>query len=267
MKKLKYIKRIFENFNSSKVLSISGMNVTILNPDGKEVSIDMEDDGEYEEIVDYHDVDISVSGEDEKYRYSMSASTDRHRNYIEISSTELEVELLSDINAREEKRKVIDAKWSEDNKIKIADEEARIQKEIKDSGLSKADFNLERNFKNENKSNSYNQSNIDPESSVILIELEDLIYDEDGKVDDVIYRLIKYPIPPNPLDDRADDYDELMDFFGLIDMDKIKDDIRGLYGMLRRGTKIKSIKYPREFDDPREFIKRSKWYSDLSDII
>lgn len=41
---LKYIKKIYESLNDIKVLSIDGNSITLINPDGKKVTIQFEED-------------------------------------------------------------------------------------------------------------------------------------------------------------------------------------------------------------------------------
>ena len=66
MKTLKYIRRINEAVSEVKIISVSDHTVKLINPNGKEVTIEVEEDGSYEDWVDPPYVkEVSVRGEDD----------------------------------------------------------------------------------------------------------------------------------------------------------------------------------------------------------
>jgi hypothetical protein len=148
---MKYIE-LFESFNKNiKILSTSDNFAKIINPDGKEVEVEFDEDGQWSEWIDPPYVkEVSIVGDDGKYQYTASASTDGQNTFFEINTDYgLEVELMSEVKAREEKRRLkIEAQRLERERIEREKEES-IAREIKDQGISRIDYEIRKLAKNQ----------------------------------------------------------------------------------------------------------------------
>jgi len=148
---MKYIE-LFESFNKNiKILSTSDNFAKILNPDGKEVEVEFDEDGQWSEWIDPPYVkEVSIVGDDGKYQYTASASTDDQNTFFEINTDYgLDVEPMSEVKAREEKRRLkIEAQRLERERIEREKEES-IAREIKDQGISRIDYEIRKLAKNQ----------------------------------------------------------------------------------------------------------------------
>ena len=106
MQKLKYIKRIFESLDEFKLISSSQLTAKISRPDGKIVTIEFDEDGEFEEEVDPPYVsEVSISGVDDDYRYTTSAYKSVGDDYEIIDDYGVDAEPLSEYQKRVDARK------------------------------------------------------------------------------------------------------------------------------------------------------------------
>jgi len=168
---MKYIKKIFEVSNNVKILSIDGSRVQLINPDGKEVTVEFEEDGQWSDWVDPPYVkEVSISGDDGKYQYSMGASTDEHGHHFEINTEDIEWETLADVRAREERMQKRHADHMAKVEKERKEEEARVNKEISDLGITRFEYEVRVLL------NSYKEPASD--SNYVIVETESI--DDEG---------------------------------------------------------------------------------------
>jgi hypothetical protein len=271
MKQLKYIRRIFENTSPIDIISVNGKKVTLLNPDGKQVTIEVEEDGNYSEYIDSYTKEVSVSGDDGTYQYGMTASTDRHDNHFEIMTDyDIDVESIEEVTKRKEKQRISFNKRQSEYKIQQDNEASKRDELIAKSGLSRDAWLKEEQIKQLNNNNVYIELNKDtnPDSDIILIELIHMSYDEDSiKPEYIDSSLIKYPVPLNPLNPDDDDFYEMTSFFGLVDVDSIKSDLTNKKIIVKYRTEFGGIKQLSDVDDPHGYIKRIPFYANVEHFI
>lgn len=177
MSHLKYIK-LFESSGNVEVISIDSNKVTLVNPDGKEVTVEFEEDGQWSEWVDPPYVkEVSVSGEDGTYEYYMSAQTDEHGSYFEIDSENIDWDSLEDVRSQEEERKKKHTEHMARVERERREEEERINREVEERGITRLDYEIERIVK-EYDSSKYLPEQPDPNSPYVLVESQSI--DEDG---------------------------------------------------------------------------------------
>jgi len=142
---MKYIKKIFEVSNNVKILSIDGSRVQLINPDGKEVTVEFEEDGQWSEWVDPPYVkEVSISGDDGKYQYSMGASTDEHGHHFEINTEDIEWESLDKIREEQARRAKQAEEAREKRELEAQQKAEQIEREILDRGITRLDYEVEK---------------------------------------------------------------------------------------------------------------------------
>lgn len=267
MAQLKHIQRLFEHSNDVKILSIDDYKVTFINPDGEQVVVDMYPDGDWEDWIDPPYVkSVSISGDDGKYKYSMSAETDEEGTYLEIDNYDLNVESLEDIEKRK-KQAAIKAEFR--RKQQEEENQKRREQWLKDveaSGLSESDYSKEKRLQELLNNPILKQKNkeVDPDSLFKLAKIEHYYYDEKGRVEDVDHTYIKIPINAvGDIDPSDQEYDQMADMLGLGTSDDEIMELLKEKGFLRKRDKyIGLINPPKE--DPRKYAKRAPFFSDLS---
>lgn len=265
---MKYIKsyNIFEDINDSKIINIEGDKVTLINPEGKTVTIEIEEDGEYSEWIDPPYVkEISVSGDDDTYRYSMSAQTDDNNSFLEIDTDTLEIEKLSDIKDRENKIKAKNEEFRLQQKRLREIEAEQYKKDLEESGLSEDDFRKEERLKDLNLRYAELQKGIEHTGMVLALVEEPSYYE--GKLEEINIALIKVPSLEIPEMEKDDDvYDEMVELLGGPSIEDIEKDLRDK-NKIRKQDNLKDLIYTSKIKDPRNYLGRAPYYADVYDLI
>lgn len=181
MKKLKYIKRIFESNDSVDIISISGDTVELVRPDGKTVKVSFEEDGEWEDFIDPPYVKaVSMSGQDDKYIYSTSGSTVTGEPAELDDDPEIEFELLSEFKEREQRMLDRQAESIKRWKQELKDKKDKEEREIARLGISRAEYEFRKFVKSEldkaNRNSVSQKGNIE-EYAIVKTRYKDNSYD------------------------------------------------------------------------------------------
>ena len=264
MKQLKHIRRIFESTSPITVTGVDGKKVTLINPDGKHVTIEVEEDGNYSEYIDSYTKEISVSGEDGTYNYGMTAMTDDHDTYFEIMTEyDIEVETLDELKKQKERSIESNRKWQVKNQIRLDNEERERNDIVKKSGLSALDYASEERLEQSISSDYYKKlnSDIDKDETFRLAKIYRQYFDEDGKFDD--YETFYLKVPFFNTSGIVDD--DIFSFISGETSDTIQTQLTKL-GIFKKYDKLDSIISPHDIDDPRKYMERAPFYFDVSSL-
>jgi hypothetical protein len=263
---MKYIMRLFEYVNHAKLLDINDMTVKFINPDGEEVSVEMEPDGEWEEWEEYPYVkSVSVSGSDGKYEYYMSAYGDEHSGY-EISDSDFDLMSFEDIKKKEEKRKKENEERHARLKKEREEHQRQYEKDLADSGLSESDYRMELKLKDQwTYVYLFDHPHTSPDSGegshFAIAKVRVYEFDE-GKIESAEIRRYKIPLHDAiNLDDP--NWEQEADLLGL-DYDP-KQWLYDARIIGSRDTEFVGIESPTEHQkkDPREFLNRAPYFANI----
>jgi hypothetical protein len=263
MKTLKYIRRINEALSEVKIISVSDHTVKLINPNGKEVTIEVEEDGSYEDWVDPPYVkEVSVRGEDDTYQYGMTAQTDEHGSHFEIMTEyDIDVKTLVEVRQEEEARRIKNQEWKDAMNLKAQKDADALNIEIESSGLSKEDYIQESALRMMlgSPDNIRKQEGIDPNEDYSIAHVVYYSYDsEDGKVSDADNKYYKVP--------SIDMGDDMKDLMGIdSDPEQLLID-KGAIGSNSAWNFVKLIDKSR-LPDPKKYIERAPYFVNIERFI
>lgn len=260
MKRLKYIKRIFESVKYIDPIEVGDMSIRLINPDGNEVTVDMEEDGEWEEWVEPPYVKaVSVSGDDGKYLYTTSAIGDPNSGYEIDSNDHIEVELISDV----QHQKNIKSNRSLELLKKSKNEQ---KNDLKKSKHTESKLIKEKLLKKQHSSIylEHLQRGLSDHSNYGIVKV--LIHEREWDTDKIEYSYIeKYKIPiPDYVDLSDPNYAQLLDIMGLeFDPEEI---FRSANILKTRDYKYLEFENPSKYleIDPDRFLDRAPFYARVS---
>lgn len=223
---------------SIDILSYDRNKVTLINPDGNKITLDIEDEGDH----DYGDSEhgyygTSYLGQDETYAYTFYVEEDEHGYHFEIEDWDWQT--IEEKEAEDLKYK----KLQDENlkKHKHNTEKANIEEyeKIKKSGLSKDDYYTEKWLKEVNgeKGNSsgyiyipHDQIDLDLIDGSLAVVIIDIPEYYEGKIETIDQSYYLVPIGQKMLDRKASDLfgEDFIDMFNITDATKnnVKNDIK-----------------------------------------
>lgn len=258
MKHLKYIKRLFESINYIDPINIEGMKITLINPDGRQVTVEMEEDGEWEEWIESPYIKaVSVSGDDGTYVYTTSAIGDDYSGYEIDKSDNIEFESIESIKDRS------DAKRKERDII-LSKSKLDYQHDLKKSNLSKSDYDKEEFLKRQLNSDYLDtlQRGIGESDYAIAMVLKKEYDSETGKLDYSHIRKYKIPIPEY-IDLDSEGYLDAMDLLGI---EFNPEDSLKSVGIINKKEKYMGLESPKKYKelDTRNYLDRAPFYADIT---
>lgn len=272
MKKLKYIK-LFENqSNDIEIISIMGTDITLINPDGKKVTVEFDEDGENEDIIDDYVKEVSMTGYDDKYRYSTWAYSSMDE--LEIpEDADVDFQLISEYEEEQEKRRIKNQeereKWQKENDEREARERREIQSRFRKSGMSKEDFILTDKLNSYLTNDYYINLNRDIKSTGYSIGVVRHDYYDEGKIEYAELTLYKIPTDEDPSILKDDDISSILGIIEnpIFDKDQVEKETKEKIIGKSRSSHYWGAISSLLVSDPKGYIERLPYYAPIDDFI